>query len=288
MRARWNRTALGGLVLVTCLASLGCGSSATRPRYDDEAVLFGYLYVGEAITAENALRVSRTRPVQDYYDPTDATVNDAVVLLRAEGATLVDTLRWVAPGRYANPAVVVAESTTYQLTVTFAGRTVSATTRTPRAFSVLQEPLIVPATMPHAAISETYPVVLNGADPTQIILVDTYCLEPFQNARYVNPIGSRDTPADFDEYGGTNGAPRHSQFIFRLEDLPEVSGGYRIGFYGDMMQFYGEHALGLFAIDANYYNYLYRDNPERTSGVTGGVGVFGSASRRTYRVKTTP
>jgi hypothetical protein len=51
------------------------------------------------------------------------------------------------------------------------------------------------------------------------------------------------------------------------------------------MAFYGQYEVGVYSIDDNYYNYLYRDHPERNGGVTGGVGCFSSACRKTYRVR---
>ena len=140
--------------------------------------------------------------------------------------------------------------------------------------------------MRHAAIADSFPLVVSCPDPEQIFLVDVYCLEEYQNARYVHKIGPADHPKDYDEYGGDNGEPRHIQAYFRLKDLGIGEAGYRISFYGDMMAFYGEYMVGVFSIDQNYYNYLYRDHPELNGGINGGIGVFGSACRQQYHVKS--
>ena len=60
--------------------------------------------------------------------------------------------------------------------------------------------------------------------------------------------------------GATTGS-RATLGHFRLKDLGVGEAGYRISFYGDMMAFYGEYLIGVFSIDQNYYNYLYRDHP---------------------------
>jgi hypothetical protein len=272
--------------LLAALVLAGCGKNPTKPTYVSETVLFGYLYVGETVDSTNALWLGETRPVDAYYDSTRAAVSGALVLLQAEGAPLPDTLRMVAPGRYANPAVVVAPHTRYHLTVLAGAAALTASTTTPGSLTMSAEPQILPGVMPWSAIAGTYPMIVDGPDPEQLMLVDVYCMESYTNAEYVNPFANQSTPKDYKEYGGDNGEPRHIATYFRLKDLgPRAAGGYRLGFYGDMMAFYGEYTVGLFAIDDNYYQYLYRDHPERHGGVNGGIGVFASAWRHQYHVK---
>jgi hypothetical protein len=287
MRPSHSRALALAVAGILAAASLpGCGSPAS-PRFIEETSVFGMLHVGEALTSDNAIVVMHTRPVDRPYDLAEAAVRGAIVLLQADGAITPDTLRMFSPGRYANPAITIAAHTTYHLTIRDGERTITATTTTPAPFTVSQEPVVAPATMPHSAIAESYPIVLDGTDAEQIMLVDTFCLETYQNAFYVNPIGTHDRPKDDKEYGGAQTPPRNTFFYFRLGDLPRVAGGYRLSFYGDMMQFYGAYTLGLFAIDTNYYNFLFREQPESHSGVLGGIGVFGSAARRVWQVKTT-
>jgi hypothetical protein len=274
------------LATLAALALTACGKNPTKPSYIAETTLFGYLYVGEPISSANALWLGETRPVDAYYDSSRAAVTGALVLLQAEGAPQADTLRMVAPGRYANPAVVIAPRTTYHLTAIAGPVTLTATTTTPGALTMAAEPQVLPAVMPLASIAAAFPMVVDGPDPEQLMAVDVYCLESYTNAEYVNPFGNQRTPKDYKEYGGDNGEPRHIATYFRLKDLgPRGGNGYRLGFYGDMMAFYGEYTVGVFAIDENYYQYLYRDYPERHGGVNGGIGVFGSAWRRQYHVK---
>jgi hypothetical protein len=52
-----------------------------------------------------------------------------------------------------------------------------------------------------------------------------------------------------------------------------------------MMVFYGRQQVQLLSIDDNYYNFLYREHPEESGGIIGGIGVFGSAYRKDYRVE---
>jgi hypothetical protein len=283
MRGR-NAALPGGLALLALLLA-GCGGGPTRPKYVEEIALSGYLYVGETVSASNPILLTRTRPVDELYDAGEAAIQDAVVTLRADDMTVEDTLRMVEPGRYANSAIVIRAHTTYHLRARVGGATITASTTTPNAFDVLRAPRVLPDVMRHAAIADSFPVVVSCPDPEQIFLVDLYCLEDWQNARSVLTIGLGDAPSNYAEYGGDNGEPRHIQAYFRLKDLGGGASGYRISFYGDMMAFYGEYRVGLFTIDSNYYNFLYRDHPELNGGISGGIGVFGSACRRQYHVR---
>jgi hypothetical protein len=272
------------LLLGVLLAS--CGEDTTGPPTRDEVALFGYLYVGESMGEENAIYLTRTRPVLEQYDPQDAAVTGAIVTLRKEGAERADTLAMVAPGRYANPAISIEPRTKYTMTAEIEGwPPITAATTTPDTFTVLREPVELPGEMVQSAIPDSFPIVLVCPDPEQILVVDVYCLEEWQNAYFIHEMGSSDTPQDYQEYGGDDGEPRHIFAYFRAKDIEHEGSTYIVTWYGDMMWFYGEQQVGLFAIDQNYYNYIYRDHPELNGGVTGGIGVFASACRRQWHVK---
>lgn len=279
-----------------CLLALaagvtGCSDDATAPPRDEVAV-FGYLFVGETVGAADPIVVTRVRPIGAYYDPAEAAVNDAVVTLRREGDTRAETLRAVGPGAYAAPGFPIEERTTYDLRVEIPGdRVLEARTTTPYAFDIDGGPPVLPDSVPHSIVQDTYPILVACENPAQIALVDVYCREAWQDARYITPFGDHAAPDDYDEYGGDNGEPRHIQAYFRLQDLVRTGGGsgagerYVIDFYSAMMAFYGTYTVQVFTIDDNYYRFLYRDHPEEEGGIVGGIGVFGSACRRSWEVR---
>lgn len=279
-----NRLLVVWIFLLAWLA--GCAGDTTHPGQREEIALFGYLYVGEAVTDTNAIYLTRTTDISQVYDSEDAAVLDARVTLRNERTGIVDTLRMVGPGLYANPGVTILPRTTYSLSAEFDdGRRVSASTTTPDAIEILSGPRELPGVMSHPSIPGSFPIVLRCPDPEQILFVDVYCLEGWQDAIWIHPFGNEDSPKDYTEYGGDDGQPRHIFSYFRAKDIDHEDDVYTISFYGDMMWFYGRQQVGVFAIDANYYAYIYRDHPELNGGVVGGIGVFGSASRRQYLVK---
>ena len=289
-----RRLCLGPVLAVLLVAILlsACGTGSTKPKFDEEIVLFGYLYVGGTVSDTVAIRLDRTRPVDEYYDEARAAVLNAVVTLRADSSAADRpaeeyTLPMTEPGVYATTGVVIREKTTYHLKAIIDGKTVTATTTTPLAFETPREPRVLSVgVMSQSAIADSFPIVVACPDPEQIFLIDVYCLEDWQSARFIHQFGgNEDTPQSYDEYGGDSGEPRHIVAYFRLKDIRQSDQGYVVGFYGDMMWFFGQYLVGVFSLDENYYNYLYRDHPELHGGVNGGIGVFGSACRKQYAVK---
>ncbi len=285
------------LVALAFLLLPGCGSDSTGPQSKDEIAVFGYLYVNETMGGGNAIYITRTRPIDEVYDAEEAAVSNALVTLQREGAGGPDTLSMIDPGLYANPRIRIGPGQTYHLSVEIPGRPIiTATTTTPDSFAVLHGPIADPDSMIQSTIAESYPIVLTCPNEEQIFLVDVFCREEWQDARYVIRFGSEDGPRDFAEYGGASGPPRHLLAYFRIKDIEheDLDGpdgpmpvAYRITWYGDMMAFYGRQQVGVFSIDGNYYNYLYRDHPELNGGIAGGIGVFASACRKQYLVNVT-
>jgi len=153
------------------------------------------------------------------------------------------------------------------------------------SYDLLSGPKPLPHSMRHSEIPDRYPFELICRDEEQIFMMDVYCLESWEDARYITPFGDHDRPDDAEEYGYDNGEPRHISAYFRIEDVTEDHGVYTMGFYSAMMVFWGHYEVSLLAIDDNYYNYLYREHPEESGGIVGGIGVFGSACRNRYLVK---
>jgi len=284
---RWFRLFIW-CIMGTCihLALTGCEGDIAGPPLRDEIAVFAFLYVGEAVSDSNAMLITRTRPLLDPYDPAEAAVTTATVTLRREEDSVPDTLSMVHPGYYANPSVIIDSLTVYHLTVIVPGEEViTATTATPVPYDLLNGPQPLPDTMRHADIPDSFPFALTCPDEEQIFLLDVYCLESWEDARYINPFGDHDRPGNEEEYGYETGEPRHIFAYFRIEDVAREDDTYTIGFYSAMMAFWGSYEVSLLAIDDNYYNYLYREHPEESGGIVGGIGVFGSAFRSRYLVE---
>jgi hypothetical protein len=282
--------ALGAITLGPILAGLsGCSGDTTGPKTKEKIAVYGNLYVGESVGGEAGVLVTRVKPILQHYDINEAGVTDAVVTLRREGSTRIDTLSresgdW--PGYYKNRGVRIEARATYHLQVEVPGQNViTATTTTPDTLVFYSEPRVSPGTMRHAVIPDSFPIVIGCRNPDQILLVDVYCEEDWSTARYLEPFGGQKTPNDYQEYGGDDGQPRHIFGYMRYQDLEKRGSVSLVNFYDAMMVFWGRYTVTVASIDENAYNYLYRDHPEENGGIVGGIGLFGSAHRRAYEVE---
>jgi hypothetical protein len=278
--------ALAGSFLVGSLLG-GCAGDSTGPETRREVTLHGFLYVGEQVTAANAIRLGRVGAIDEAYDPAAAAIDGARVLLRKEGAAQAETLWRVEAGAYANERIRIEPRTTYHLTAELPdGPILTAATTTPSVFTAYGGPPVTPDSVRYETLSDRHPIDVECADSTQIFLCDVYCRSGWSEARYINPFGDHDRPNDEAEYGGANGEPRHIFAYFRIQDVgPSGDGNYRIDFYSAMMAFYGRYDVNILSVDENTYRWLYRDYPEENGGVEGGIGVFGSACRRAWSVQ---
>jgi hypothetical protein len=274
------------LALAALLALAGCAEDTTGPQATGTIAVFGTLYIGERPAGVNGIHVTRVEPIDAPYDADSAAVNDALVTLLREGEVEPDTLEWMGPGVYGTWRTIEAR-TTYHLRVEVPGHApITASTTTPYAFEAEGGP-------PHRhvaydSLQAFYPILVRCEDPRQVFVVDAYCQEKWEDARYVNPFGNRNAPDDYDEYGGDNGEPRHIFGYFRLEQVVMSGDAYLIDFYSAMMVFYGEYDVQVLSIDDNTYNYIYRDHPEENGGIVGGIGLFGSAQRRVWTLVSEP
>lgn len=276
---------IAAAALLVCLT--GCGGDTTSPETRDEIAVFGYLYVGEPLAGDNTILVTRTRPVEEFYRSGEAAVRGALVILEQDGGP-ADTLREREAGHYGDSRLTIEAVTTYRLTVVVDGDTIRASTTTPHPFEMVEEPLVEPDSMRYEEIPDRHPMVLECSEEEQIFYLDVYCKEEWQDARYVNAFGDHDRPDDYEEYGGASGEPRNISAYFRIKNVERVGDEtFRITFYGAMMAFYGDYEVQILSIDDNYYNYLYREHPEESGGITGGIGVFGAACRERYDVVVT-
>ncbi|RMH73791.1 MAG: DUF4249 family protein [Gemmatimonadetes bacterium] len=290
------------LLLWGCDADDGLQSDS----YVEQIAIHGYLYVDQPISAANAIFISRTLPILEPYDIHETAIENALVTLQVDGSTQIDTLYHLyrdierlidtdpttyqtisLGGFYANPNITIDALTTYHLRVETEDHVLTATTTTPHPIEVVHAPKVRPEVMTYTEMMEAYPIWITCEEPSQLMLVDVFCREAWEDAAYIDPfINDNPDVNSFDEYGGVNGEPRHISAYFRLQGIiPDENGIYDVGFYRDMVVFYGTYDVNIMSIDENYYNYLYRDDPERNGGIHGGVGVFGSADRAYFDIE---
>jgi len=194
------------------------------------------------------------------------------------------------PGFYFNDQLLVKPKETYQLKIGYDGRTVTAETTVPPVLQITTELSRDSVNyVYHTNLSRQKPIFLGCEKENQIILVDMFCNETFDNAEYISTFRKdHKYPDDQGEYdGGINSQPRHIQGIAQYKELvsPEYPGQHVIYWYSSMLVFYGSNTMQVIAIDDNYHHFLYKEHPEFESGVTGGFGVFGSVNGATFKLQ---
>ncbi len=279
-----------GLLSVTILLS-GCEKNPSAPEYQKEVTIYGYLWGNENLTENHAIMIAYTRPVTEYYNPAEAAIKGANVTLTESTSGTVTTLVESAakPGYYYNSALLIKPKTTYTLTVHAGEQTVTATTTVPADLVANSElKTDSPNVEKDTNLGYKKPVFLQHEDPEQLIMVEMYCNETWNNAEYIYPFMDQKNPSSQDEYdSGGNGEPRRIYTLVKMSDLeaPDFEGKNTIYWYASMIVFYGSNTLSVLAIDDNMHYYMTKEHPEISGGVQGGIGLLGSLCGLKYNLQ---
>jgi hypothetical protein len=285
----WNKI----LIIAAVLAVIsGCSKNPSKPDYQQEISIFGYLWGNQALIVEHGILVTYTEPITKYYDVSRAAIRNAQVTLTDEGSGEIYELHDsdAKPGSFYNDAVLIKPRTTYQLVVKTKDRTATAETTVP--YDLLQTTeLKTDATnqVNQKNLGYEKPVYLQCESEDQIIYVDMFCNEPYQSAEYIYPFSDKNkNPQSQNEYdGGKNGEPRHIAAFMKYSDVlaSEYNNQHVIFWYASMIVFLGSNTMQILAIDNNYHKFLYTEHPELNGGIKGGIGVFGSVCGKTYQLQ---
>lgn len=269
----------------------GCSKNPGNPEYQKEIVVNGFLWGNKPMTADRAIMISYTQPITDYYDPARAVIGGASVRIIESGTgrtfILTDPVK---PGFYFNENLIAQPNVSYTLQLAVDGKNVSATTTIPSFLGVettLSSTRI--DSFYYNGISKERPIFLTCDVPEQLIIVDLYCNEDYQNARYITQFWGREKPNSLQDYGGPSGndEPRHITASAKIKELSseDFPGQIVIDWYTSMLVFYGSYTLQVLAIDENYNNFINnRQFPELKAGIVGGIGVFGSVCGETFQL----
>ncbi len=283
------------MLLRYCFLMLGmlgaCSDYPSQPKYQQEIVVFGFLWGNKPMTAERAIMISYTQPIDQLYQADRAVIRNARVTITEKGSGKRYVLReGDQPGFYFNDSLIARPRRSYRLTVEVDNRVVTGETTVPFDLDIETELKRGEVdSVYHEGLSVEKPIFVRCEDERQIIVIDVYCHESWQDAEYINPFWGKSKPSDAAEYGGRDGnsEPRHIIASAKYRDLFSANfpGQFVIDWYASMIGFYGSYTLQVLAIDDNYYQYLNRkEYPELQSGLVGGIGVFGSVCGETFRL----
>ncbi len=279
------------LFLVMILA--GCEKDPAAPAYQREIVIYGFLWGNNYVTADRAISIKYSQPISELYNAKDAAVRNATVTITetAEGTVVPLFEDKANPGYYFNEQLFIQPGKRYQLDVVTNEKTASALTRVPSNALLLTELAGEDTTIvDEKNWGYNMPVVVRCDSSEQIFLTEMFCNEDFEDAEYIKPFHENQKyPQSREEYdGGVNGEPRRIQALVPYKDLfaPEF-GEHVIFWYASMIVFKGSYTLTVAAIDNNYHDYLTKEHPVYSGGISGGIGVFGSLVGSQYPLYVT-
>lgn len=268
-----------------------CSKNPSAPDYEKEIVVFGFLWGNKPMTAERAMMISYTQPIDKVYDAEQAAIKNAKAIITEVGSGATYILRDAEkPGWYFNDSLIAKPKAEYLLSIEVDNKTVTARTTVPPALNLSTDLKTEQVDSVYQdKLSLQKPIFVACEAGEQIIVVDVYCNETWQNAEYINPFWGQDKPNDSGAYGGPDGnsEPRHIVASAKFKDLFSLNflGHYVIDWYASMIGFFGSYTMQVMAIDGNYYNFINKNEyPELQSGVQGGIGVFGSMCGETYQL----
>lgn len=276
-------------IILTGLFITGCEKNPEDSGYMKEVTVFGYLWGNQPLDQSRAVSVHYSQPLNQAFSFESAAIRNARVTLTdsATGQT------WLlhdaqSPGKYYNENLVIRPEATYLLQIEADDQIITASTRVPPA-PVLRTDLktdeVNQEYQKNLGYEKPVRVTCEQCPDDQMILVDMFCDETYENARYIYPFFGQEKPVTKEEYdGGVNGEPRHIQAFVSYQDLvsPEFERNHVIYWYASMIVFYGRYTMQIVTVDDNYLNYQFDEHPLLNGGIQGGIGLFASMCGQTY------
>jgi hypothetical protein len=291
MNNPWN------LLMLSIVLISACGDNTASLRYKEMGnFLSGILEEGEYIDSSRAIKIGKTQSLE-YLDWELLSCQEAEVRLEEYWQnTKTDSilLQWNGEARgYVDQhqQLKITAGRLYRIKVILPdGNEMTAETTVPRHIEVPGDSLTAtePAFGDYPSDGEWLELALENANqqhPLQVAVNDDaefnlylefYCLEEYQNAEYTYPPGDNDFPVDENEYmGDSRQYPRRNISYYMYQ--PE-NGIVNINSYQSSILFYGRTQIGVYSIDSNYLQYLYKSDGYTAGGVVGGIGIFGSST----------
>jgi hypothetical protein len=277
-------------ILILPVLFYSCDKNPAAPDYQKEITVFGYIQGNASLDQDHAILVAYTQPISQSYDIDKAAIRNARVTLTEAGSQQSYELREnpAKPGFYYNDQLLIKPKATYTLSVRADGVEVTATTTVPPEIGLTTDLRADTVNyVHHKNLSREMPIFVEDENPEQVVLVDMFCNESWENAEYITPFHNHTKPDDQEEYdGGVNGEPRHIQGMGKYTDFTSANypGQHVIDWYSSMLVFYGSYTMMVHAIDDNYHKHIYTENPDYNGGVHNGLGVFGSYYGQRYEM----
>ncbi len=297
------------LIIITIALSLllitACAKDPTNINTKYKYSVYAYLKAGEILTADNPVYIKKViSPQSPDMNPTVENAVAYIAYKTPEGLSLQISLKHIGDGKYIFESGDIefvnymAETgflpnVTYNLVVDIQGEIITAKTTIPDIHpndifsdSLSTTPMIkTPVSIANNETNINNAIRINcPPDSTKQIYVETYCLEPWTNAWYVDVYGGIEKPEKETEYEDpVTHQPRKIAFTQKYLPIPGMN-QIVISNYSYLFVFYGDYRLTCYVIDDNYYTYSYKPQGWEHGGIVGGYGVFGSIAGKQFYV----
>ncbi len=277
-------------IFLSIIVVSGCDTNPTRPKSQRKVAVYGFLWGDEYVTKKHGIYISYTKPILEKYDINKAGIPNATVTLTDSSSGTTTQLKHNPdrPGFYYDDQFYIKPNTTYLLQINVDGKVLTASTHVPPVLEMqteLRSDTVNVITRTNIGYKK--PIWINTSRDDQIILVDMYCNESWENAEYIYPFGNQKHPRNREEYDqGQNGEPRYIHALVAYRDMFSSEFGNLpvIYWYHSMIVFYGSNTMQVLAIDENYHRYFYTEHPPLEGGIHGGVGLFGSVYGKVFEL----
>lgn len=258
-------------------------------EYTQEYVVEGYLFVNQPITN---IIISHSLPTTDTFKYENSIVNDASVEITGNGETFVLQYRPTARGGeyfFPDTTKLIKEKTLYELRVTTKdGRTLTAKTTTPEQISWIsgKEPRLVyqyPSDTLNLPSPDSLKFEWTKAEGILEYLISLQALDTIEYGKYLTPP-----------------TPELNRRMVRFYDEPDTPHYKETTMYGflqansskvvwNAFRWFGRYQLSIYAADDNFIRWsksrwVGNQYDPNLGSITGGIGVFASASVATQSI----
>ncbi len=272
------------VLLFAVMAVLSACEDPIPSDYTPDVVIQALLVVGEPV---DGILIYLSQPMADSFDLRRAVIRDADAIVSGpDGDVRLQFIDDTLGGHYAasDTSIRIREGATYQLRVVTQGKTITASTTTPKQIVVTNP--IRPMIQYVGYRNETLPI----ADSLRVgwtsagagfeYFITMRCLDTLNYGTYLQPPTNdsnervRPQENEFDRTTPFNTEATRFAFV----QGPNV-------FSWGAFKWYGPHTFSVFAGDVNFINFVKqvtfggRQINENLQSFTNAFGYFGSASR---------
>ncbi len=284
------------------LAFTACSDYVSGPRYENEKyIVTGLLVKGQGITLQNPIVVGRTINVNGgnianiAIDSAQVRIIDITDNNQSYPLSFDINYAELKLGYFdQSNQLIISAGHTYKLEAVIGSDTLSAFTTVPDSIRVMDnegysfQNVLPYHTMKYDLIDIDYKTKIETFSPNNVnIFVEYYCLDEWDEVEYTISFGGITKPESEEEYENMlDGSPRKYTDYFQYKPVLE-NGHYTLslGFTQLSYEFFGNYRVKVYAIDNNYYSYLYKPEGYRFGGIKNGYGYFGSANGQTLWTK---